>query len=68
MDQFPVEIAIVLLEQGLELEDLPVLIWDGDIPCRQGSSLGLRLSQALKEFGLINHNVWKDRTPALDRR
>ena len=27
---------------------------------RGGSSLGLRLVEALKEFGLVHHSVWKE--------
>jgi hypothetical protein len=26
----------------------------------EGSQLGLRLTHALKEFGMVNHNVWVD--------
>jgi hypothetical protein len=37
------------------------LVWEKDThDLLQGSPLGLKLSQALKDFGLINHNVWKE--------
>lgn len=36
------------------------LVWERDAAFLQGSLLGLRLSQALEDFGLINHNVWKE--------
>jgi len=36
------------------------LAWERSAALLQGSPLGLRLSQALKEYGLINHNVWKE--------
>lgn len=36
------------------------LVWDQDAPDLQGSPLGLRLSQAVKDYGLINHNVWQE--------
>ena len=36
------------------------LAWERSATLLQGSPLGLRLSQALKEYGLINHNVWKE--------
>jgi hypothetical protein len=39
--------------------DLSVhLHWDSEPPEPNGSALGLRLAQALKEFGLIDHSVW----------
>ena len=34
------------------------LYWNSEIPEPNGSALGLRLAQALKEFGLIDHSVW----------
>ena len=36
------------------------LVWEKDAAFLQGSPLGLRLSRSLKDFGLINHNVWKE--------
>jgi hypothetical protein len=39
--------------------DLSVhLLWKSGKPEQNGSALGLRLAQALKEFGLIDHSVW----------
>jgi hypothetical protein len=39
--------------------DLSVhLHWESGRPEKNGSALGLRLGQALKEFGLIDHSVW----------
>ncbi len=34
------------------------LHWQSEQPEKNGSALGLRLSQALEEFGLIDHSVW----------
>jgi hypothetical protein len=34
------------------------LYWNSEMPETNGSGLGLRLAQALKEFGLIDHSVW----------
>jgi hypothetical protein len=34
------------------------LLWESEQPEQNGSSLGLRLAQALKEFGLIDHSIW----------
>ena len=34
------------------------LHWNSEMPETNGSALGLRLAQALKEFGLIDHSVW----------
>ena len=39
--------------------DLSVhLHWESGRPEQNGSALGLRLAQSLKEFGLIDHSVW----------
>jgi hypothetical protein len=39
--------------------DLSVhLYWDSERLEQNGSALGIRLAQALKEFGLIDHSVW----------
>ena len=39
--------------------DLSVhLHWESGRPEQNGSALGLRLAQALKEFGLIDHSIW----------
>ncbi len=32
--------------------------WESDRAEQNGSALGLRLAQALKEFGLVDHSVW----------
>lgn len=34
------------------------LYWDAERMEQQGSTLGLRLTQALKKFGLVDHSVW----------
>jgi hypothetical protein len=34
------------------------LRWDSENPERNGSGLGLRLSQALEQFGLVDRSVW----------
>ena len=34
------------------------LHWESKKPLKDGSVLGIRLSQALKEFGPIDHSVW----------
>ena len=39
--------------------DLSVhLLWESDFPEMNGSAPGLRLVQALKEFGLTDHSIW----------
>ena len=39
--------------------DLSVhLHWESERPEQNGSTLGVRLAQALKEFGLIDHSIW----------
>jgi len=39
--------------------DLSVhLHWKSEQPEQNGSALGLRLAQAFKEFGLIDHSIW----------
>ena len=42
------------LETDLSLH----LHWESENPEQNGSTLGLRLAQALKEFGLIDHSIW----------
>ena len=37
------------------------LHWESDWPEQNGSALGLRLGQALREFGLIDHSVWVEK-------
>jgi hypothetical protein len=34
------------------------LHWESERPQQNGSALGLRLAQAFKEFGLVDHSVW----------
>ena len=34
------------------------LFWDTEFPKFRGSLLGLRLTQTLKGFGLVDHAVW----------
>jgi hypothetical protein len=34
------------------------LHWNSERPESNGSALGLRLTQVLKEFGLVDHSVW----------
>ncbi|WP_163338905.1 hypothetical protein [Desulfopila sp. IMCC35008] len=39
--------------------DLSILLWHDILPgAKSESSLGLRISAALKEFGMVNHNTW----------
>jgi hypothetical protein len=39
--------------------DLSVhLEWDSEKPEKHGSTLGLHLARALKDFGLIDHSIW----------
>jgi hypothetical protein len=44
----------VLLESDLSLH----LHWDSEGPEKQGSTLGLRLVQVLKDLGLVDHSIW----------
>jgi hypothetical protein len=34
------------------------LYWESEKPLEDGSVLGIQLSQALKEFGPVDHSVW----------
>jgi len=34
------------------------LYWDSKKPDKNGSALGLRLRQAFKELGLVDHSLW----------
>jgi hypothetical protein len=34
------------------------LHWETEKPQKDGSTLGIRLSHALKEFGPVDHSVW----------
>jgi hypothetical protein len=42
------------LETDLSLH----LKWDSEEPEMNGSAPGLRLAQALKDFGLVDHSIW----------
>ena len=43
------------------------LHWDSEEPEYQGSFLGLKLEQAMKEFGLVDHSVWMEFGPTPGR-
>lgn len=43
------------------------LHWDSEEPEHQGSFLGLKLEQAMKEFGLVDHSVWVEFGPSQGR-
>lgn len=49
----PMDYSIHIVHKGKAMENA-------------GSPLGLQLVAALKEFGLVNHSVWKDATPQVD--
>jgi hypothetical protein len=36
------------------------LVWNIDSPQRPGSRTGLRISEALKTFGLVEHSIWRE--------
>ena len=40
------------------------LHWKASGPDNPVSDLGLRLAAALKEYGMVEHTVWRDATPA----
>jgi len=42
----------------LETDGSIHLHWNSEMPEINGSALGLRLAQALKELGLVDHSVW----------
>ena len=44
------------------------LIWDTDSPKAQGSIVGLTLSGALKQFGLVDHSVWVEETEIEEKK
>ncbi len=44
------------------------LVHHDNVVENQGSSLGLQLAAALKEFGLVNHSIWKDVTSQIETR
>lgn len=43
---------------ALETDLSMLLHWESERPDQNGSPLGLRLAQALKDFGLIDHSIW----------
>ncbi len=43
---------------GLDTDLSVHLHWKSERPEQNGSALGLRLAQAFKEFGLVDHSVW----------
>ena len=43
---------------ALETDFSVHLRWESEQASENGSGLGLRLAQALEEFGLIDHSVW----------
>ena len=43
---------------GLDTDLSVHLHWNSEPPELNGSALGLRLAQAFKEFGLVDHAVW----------
>ena len=44
------------------------LIHDSESVETRGSSLGLRLVSTLREFGLVNHSVWVERSKHTDQK
>ena len=34
------------------------LHWESERPEQNGSAFGIRLAQAMKEYGLVDHSVW----------
>ena len=54
------ELAEIKTYRHAALEnDLSVhLHWESDRPEQSGTSLGLRLAQTLREFGLVDHSIW----------
>jgi hypothetical protein len=53
--------AVSVLENTLNENDIAILIyWKGE-PKHSGKSIfGLHVVEALKRFGIINHDVWKE--------
>lgn len=37
------------------------LVWDTELPKRQGSKAGLAIAETLKAFGLVDHSVWTEK-------
>lgn len=50
----------LILYRQLDLDtDISIHIFHDSIKAENsGSDLGIRIASALKEFGLVNHNVW----------
>ncbi len=46
---------------ALESDWSVYLHWESERPEPNGSPLGLHLTRALKEFGLIDHSVWVEK-------
>lgn len=45
---------------GLGSDFCLVLFHEGEKVASDGSRIGLRLTAALKDFGMVNHTVWDD--------
>ncbi len=43
------------------------LHWESTNVEQQGSAMGLRLAQTLREFGLVNHSAWVEEPSFLER-
>jgi len=46
---------------ALETDVSVHLLWESEQPEQNGSSLGLHIAQAFKEFGLIDHSIWVEK-------
>jgi hypothetical protein len=55
-----IELAEMRIYRHADLEtDFSLhLYWESEQPEQTGSTLGIRLAHALKEFGLIDHSIW----------
>ncbi len=38
--------------------------WETNVMQQKGSRAGLSISEALKNFGLVEHSIWMEREPA----
>ncbi len=43
------------------------LLWNTDKPELQGSSVGLSLSNTLKQYGLVDHSVWIEKEDKMEK-
>ena len=43
---------------GLDTDWSVHLLWESERPEQNGSTLGIRLARAMKEYGLVDHSVW----------